>query len=110
MKHQNDHTQLQRLARMCLDRDLANLRKSADAKEALYDRLADLEPRPATGFDPVTAARVAIMHQIWADARRAEINVSLARSIALWLEARSVASKSFGRWQVLSKLAPTRVK
>lgn len=107
MKRRQDFQQLERIARACLDRDLAELKAVAEGRNALQARLAGLEPAAAPGLDPLTAARIGATHQIWADARRAEINIALARSTADWLERREEARKSFGRWQVLDRLGDT---
>lgn len=105
MRKRQQVEQLKCLARASLDRDLAEVKASADARDALLARLAGLEPAVAPGLDPMTAARIGATYQIWADARRAEINIALARSTADWLERREEAGKSFGRWQVLDRLA-----
>lgn len=96
---------LRHLARMRLDRDLMDLSGLARQRDALQDRLEGLNPAPAPDLDPLTAARIAAQHQIWADGKRAEINLALARSRAEWLAARDLAARSFGRWQVLCKLS-----
>jgi len=104
MKNRADLQRLAQIARAGLDRDLAALKVAADRREVLVHRLAGLDPAIATTLDPVTAARVAATHQIWADARRADINMALARSTAEWLERQDIAREAFGRWQVLSRL------
>jgi hypothetical protein len=105
MKRQQNFKQLERIARASLDRDLAELKAAVEARDALTARLAGLEPAAAPDLDPLTAARIGTMHQIWADARRAEINIALARSTAEWLEKQEEARKSFGRWQILDGMA-----
>jgi hypothetical protein len=105
MKGQPRIRHLEAIARVGLDRDLAELKAATDRREALKARLAGLEPAAAPGLDPLTAARIGAAHQIWADARRAEINIALARSTADWLDRQDKTRKSFGRWQVLGRLA-----
>lgn len=105
MRGQQRIQTLAAIARVSLDTDLAALKAAADRREALNARLAGLEPAVAADLDPLTAARIATAHQIWADARRAELNIALARATADWLDRQDRARKSFGRWQVLGRLA-----
>jgi hypothetical protein len=43
-------------------------------------------------------------YALWADQRRSEINLVLARQTVEWVEARQEAARAFGRNQVLQKL------
>jgi len=48
---------------------------------------------------------VSMRYQLWADQRRAEINLTLARQTATWLEARTEAAQAFGKSQALEGLS-----
>ncbi|MBL4917022.1 hypothetical protein [Szabonella alba] len=82
------------------------LAELARNRDRLQERLDGLNPAPAPDLDPLIAARIGALHQIWADGKRAEINLSLARSRAEWITRRDIAAHSFGRWQVLCRLSP----
>jgi hypothetical protein len=45
-----------------------------------------------------------VRYQHWADLRRAEINLVLARQTVDWMEARGAAQSAFGRAEVLRQL------
>lgn len=90
------------IARMMLDRDLAALRQAANAKSASEARLADLAATPPATDLPVVAAQVAELRwQKWADQRRAEVNLMLARQTADWIEARENAQRAFAKGEAL---------
>jgi hypothetical protein len=58
---------------------------------------------------PMTAERVALAYDRWADVRRSELNLVIARQTVDWMEARTQAQTAFGRVQALQGLA-TRLK
>lgn len=95
---------LSKIADLLLDLRLAELQKAGRAREESLARLADLNVAPSTDPDPVAAAQVDVRYQLWADARRAEINMTLARQTAKWMEARDSARAAFGKAEVLRKL------
>lgn len=101
-----------KVARLCtltdllLDARLTHLQSAAAARAASLDRLADLDrPAAATDLPDLAAAEVGIRYQRWADQRRAEINLTLARQTAAWIEAREAAALAFGKSQALQGLA-----
>jgi hypothetical protein len=103
-----DAEKLQRLKQigaLLRDTRLMELERAARARQTSLDRLAELE-RPATSTDlpPVVAGEVAMRYALWADQRRTEINLVLARQTVAWVEARQEAALAFGRDQVLGKL------
>jgi hypothetical protein len=55
------------------------------------------------------AEKVALSYNRWAEQRRAELNLVMARQTADWIEARSEAQMALGRVQALEGLA-TRLK
>jgi hypothetical protein len=106
MTKARDLARLQDLSRLLLDQRLSVLREVA-ARRALSERqLSELNLAPApTGLGPVTSGQVAFRYQIWADARRAELNALLARQTAEWLSARDDAKLAFGRAEALQAVA-----
>lgn len=90
---------------LLLDTKMLALEKAARARQNSLDRLAELD-RPAMPDDLplVLAGEVAMRYALWADQRRSEINLVLARQTVEWVEARQDAARAFGRDQVLQKL------
>ena len=94
------------LAAMQRDIDLAKLGQLAEARAETRARLEDLRRSASApvATDPVLMG-VRQRHRLWADAQRAELNITLARQEAAWLEARDHTRRSFGRAAVLERLA-----
>lgn len=93
------------LSQLILDRKLADLERAARACAESRERLADLTIPPfQTDLPLPAAAQAALLYDRWAEARRAEINQTLARQTAGWIEAREAAATAFGRAEVLRKL------
>ena len=105
----SDSEKLRRLARIAaLQRDarLDQLRRARIAREASQAALAALDrPMPDEGVPLVAGALAALRYAAWADARRAELNLQLARQTAHWLQAQADARVAFGRAEVLAQLA-----
>lgn len=107
-------TDLKRLARlkalsdMILDQRLARLQACAAAKSASQQMLEGLRVVEEGTLDPVAQAQTMLRYQQWADKRRGEINVVLARQTAEWMEARNDAKLAFGRAEVLGRLQKKR--
>lgn len=94
------------LADLMLDSRLSALRAAAEARGASLTRLETLNAPPAaTDLPAVAEALAGLAYQRWADARRAEINLVLARQTAEWMEARDAARLAFGRKRALQALA-----
>jgi hypothetical protein len=97
---------LAQLAGMIRDQRLADLERAGQARAESRARLDGLTLAPcASDLGAIAAAQAEVRYQSWAEARRAEINLTLARQTAEWLEARDAARHAFGRAQVLDKLA-----
>lgn len=97
---------LRQITDLMLDARLADLKTAAAARDTSLDRLADLQrPSLATDLAGLAAAEVEMRYQRWADQRRAEINLTLARQTAVWLEARDAAAVAFGKSQALDMLS-----
>jgi hypothetical protein len=105
MSKTTDLSRLAALAQLMLDHRLGQLRLSADALDQSRMQLAAVNraSEPAD-LDPVTAVRVGLGYDRWADVRRAELNLVIARQSASWHEARSDAQTAFGRVQALQGL------
>jgi len=93
---------LQGLARLLLDHRLALVRDTAARREQSLTQLAALE-RIAEPEDlpPLAAIQAALRYDLWADARRAELNTVLARQTADLMAAREDARLAFGRAEAL---------
>ena len=101
--------QLQSLAQMVLDAQLAELRAAARARDESLAHLAHLNRSFAqSDLHPMVAAEAEIRFQRWADQRRAEINQTLARQTALLDQTRSAAQLAFGRTSALAALRDRR--
>jgi hypothetical protein len=92
------------LSKLILDQYLTQLQASAAARQASLKQLQDLVPNPADDLDLVTNAKAAIRYEHWADTKRRDINIVLARQTATWLEARLATQTAFGRADVLQRL------
>ena len=92
------------LADLVLQDRLARLRAAAAARAQTMAQIAGLAEQPAEGLDPLVAAQQSLRYQQWADARRQELNLVLARQTAVWMTAHGNATEAFGRAQVIGKL------
>lgn len=106
MSKVNDLCRLAELAQLMLDHRLGQLRTSADQLDQSRMQLGAINrvAEPAD-LDPVMAAKVGLGYDRWADVRRAELNLVIARQTAAWLEARGEAQTAFGRVQALQGVA-----
>ena len=105
MKDREKLVQLQKISQVMLDVRLLALDQAARARQASLDHLATLNrPAPPTDLNPIVAGEVAMRYENWADHRRSEINLVLARQTADWVEARQNAALAFGRNSVIGKL------
>lgn len=95
---------LQQIGQLMLDLRLTDLRTAAEARERSLDRLAALVPAPAPDLDPILAAQAELRYQRWAEQRRAEINLVLARQTAEWMTAQEAARTAFGKTEALRRL------
>lgn len=115
MSQKQQLAKLQQIAGLMLDSRLAALQTAARAKaesEAQLSGLAGAVAAPAD-ISAVAAEKAALNYQRWADARRAELNLVLARQTVVWMEARDAARVAFGKTEALAgvarKLAAHRV-
>lgn len=101
-----DMIRLAEVAQLMLDHRLARLRDAAaELERSRMQRAALARPATPSDLEPVTAEKVALTYDRWADQRRAELNLVIARQTASWMEARGEAQTAFGRVQALQGLA-----
>jgi hypothetical protein len=109
----NELARLAELAGVLLDHRLAGLRQAAEAKaqteRALEGLAAAAKPQP-DGLEGAAAALATLAYGRWADVRRAEINLVLARQTHQWLQAREAAQEAFGKSEALKKLGEKLAK
>jgi hypothetical protein len=105
MKGRDKLARIRLLSQLVLDGKLNALERTARARQHSLDHLAELNrPLPETDLPAVVAGEVAMRYQNWADQRRGEINLTLARQTVEWIEAREAATRAFGRNQALNGL------
>jgi hypothetical protein len=110
VKHKHSLDRLTAIAEIIVEQRLAKLQACAAERNNSLQRLQDLVPTSSAETDPISQATTLLRYETWADARRREINLLLARQTVAWLEARSEAQSAFGRADVLKKLAKTQKK
>ena len=110
MSHAKDLKRLAEVAQLMLDHRLGQLHSAATELERSRMQLSAINEaaRPAD-LEMLTAGKVALTYDRWADQRRAELNLVIARQTVDWMEARGEAQSAFGRVQALQGLA-TRLK
>jgi hypothetical protein len=104
MSKRQQMARLSQLADLILDVKLTDLHAAARARQESLDRLAGLAAAPATDLPEIAAAQAGLLYERWAEARRAEINLSLARQTAAWLDLQAEARQAFGRSEVMQTL------
>lgn len=96
---------LTEISQLLFDQKMMVLERAARARQASLDHLAELDrPMQAADLPMIQAQEISLRHALWADHKRREINVMLARQTAEWIEAREEAARAFGRNQVLNRL------
>ncbi len=105
MSRKADLARLAHLSQMMLDHRLARLTAAAAAVAKSEAMLRGLVAGAAPDLGPVAASEVGMRYERWADARRADINLTLARQRVAVFEARKGAADAFGRADVLGKLS-----
>lgn len=99
---------LNRVTRLALDVNLSRLKSAVRARRALEESIAGLDAdrrRVSTNVESAsTRAGADLLWQRWADSRRAEMNMALARARAEEIRARRAATLALGRDQALTNL------
>lgn len=107
MKKRKEIARLRSLTDMVLQAQLAQLNGAIAARQKTQDQIAGLQitgPYIA-GQEGIAHALAQLQYQHWAERRRCELNVVLARQTAQYLEARARAQLAFGKTQGLDMLA-----
>jgi hypothetical protein len=106
MTRASDLKRLAGLAQLVLDHRLEALRAASAELERSRMQLGAIN-RAAQPADltPGIAEKVALAYDRWADVRRSELNLVMARQTAVWLQARTEAQTAFGRVQALQGIA-----
>lgn len=107
MRQKQQLTKLAQLSNLLLDSRLATLHTAVQAKQESETQLAGLmSPAPlAEDIPEIAGALATLSYQRWADARRTELNLLLARQTVTWIEARDHAREAFGKKQTLGGVA-----
>lgn len=93
------------LAGLLKQRDLAELARISAEREQSLACLAALD-RPSTDATPsIAMIRAELAYQAWADGQRSQINARLARQTAARMAKIDDARQSFGRAELLARLA-----
>jgi hypothetical protein len=96
---------LEALTRMTLDHRLAALRRAKAEKRATTDMINALDlPYTETDLPLAAAQHAEMMYQAWADQRRMQLNLQLARQSVIVLHAEADARQAFGKNNVLAAL------
>jgi hypothetical protein len=105
MTKTRDMVRLAEVAQLMLDQRLGQLRTAAEAVERSRMQLSAInEAAKPADLPPVAAEKVGLGYERWADVRRAELNLVIARQTAAWIDARGDAGTAFGRLQALQGL------
>jgi hypothetical protein len=110
MSHEKDLKRLAEVAQLMLDHRLGQLHgAAAELERSRMQRNAINEAGRPADLEMLTAGKVALTYDRWAEQRRSELNLVIARQTVDWMEARSEAQSAFGRAQALQGLT-TRLK
>lgn len=107
MTQKQQLTKLQQIAGLMLDSRLTAVQAAAKAKAESQAQLAGLAHSVAAPGDISAAAaeRATLTYQLWADARRADLNLVLAQQTVAWIEACDAARVAFSKTEALSAVA-----
>jgi hypothetical protein len=102
----HDLNRLAEVAQLMLDHRLGQLRVASSQLVRSRTQLQSINAaaKPAD-LPPVAAEKVALVYDRWADVRRADLNLVIARQTVKMMEARSEAETACGRLQALQGLA-----
>lgn len=106
MSRKQDITRLTDLAQLTLDHRLGQMRTATQALDRSKGQLAAISEgaRPAD-LPLVMGARAEWTYQRWADLRKSELNLVIARQTAACLALRDEAKTAFGRLEALRSLS-----
>ena len=99
-------TRLCDVAQLMLDHRLAQLRTASNQLDRSKMQLQAVNAAAVAADLPlVSAEKVGLVYDRWADIRRAELNLVIANQTVEMIEARNDAGAAFGRLQALQGLA-----
>ncbi len=106
MSKLQDIRRLQLLAALKLEASILVLAKANHARQISMGQLAGLatEQELPADMPEIVGRRAEMTYQRWAEGRRAEINVVLARQTADWLTAQDAARAVFGQTEALKAI------
>lgn len=97
---------LMALSAMVQDLRLAELSQAEAARSASVAALARLDmPSRDVDLDPVAAGRAQVSYARWADVRRNDLKITIARQTEICVAAQDLARTAFGRQQALIAVA-----
>ena len=96
---------LGRIADLMLDQRLQVLLRAQDARTATKDRIAALEqPQDLDACSLQASVQAQMLYQAWADMRRKDLNLVLAKQTVKVMEVESDARLAFGKQSALRQL------
>lgn len=98
---------LSQLTRLALEARLTDVRRASRACEVTRGALASLTMptiEPTDDLPFAVQARTDLLYDRWAEHKRTELNLRLARETVRWMEERAVAATAFGRNDVLGRM------
>lgn len=102
MTRKEDFSRIASLADLLLDHRLSQMRQAAAQLERSQMQMAAIEKAAAPADLPeVISGLVGVDYRRWADVRKAELNIVMARQTAAAIAARAEAEMAFGRVQAL---------
>lgn len=104
MNKRDKINRLQKISDLILEKHLEQLRTTAAARNASLQGLSDLTLHSDPDLTQPHFAKLQAMYEGWAAKRRGELNITLARQTAEWMEQRDAAMGAFGRAQNVRKL------
>jgi hypothetical protein len=105
MTRSKDLSRLSEVAQLLLDAQLGQLRQVAVQLDRSRKQLEAINCAAKPADLPVVAAEmVGLAYDRWADVRRSELNLVIARQTAEWIETRVEAGTALGRLQALQGL------
>lgn len=97
---------MRHLTALILEAEQTRLRKLAADRDLTLAQLARMESRAEVmGLDPLADARADLTYQRWAEARRRDLMIVLARQTAEWREAQESLRRAFGRDMAMGRVA-----
>ena len=105
MTKARDMTRIAELAQLMLDHRLGQLRTTRNELDRSRSQLQAINTAAEPADLPLVAAQaVGLTYKRWADVRRSDLNLVIARQTADWIHTHEEAGTAFGRLQALRGL------